>query len=128
LFLYQLKIAKFIPIYKASDSSQLPDYRPISLLPAFSKLIPQKTMYNNILYFLNSKNILFKHQYGFRSKHSTIHPIIHLINHYAKVNNSKPHKYTMSIFCDLSKSLGVINHDILIKKWGKYVVLQINDL
>ena len=90
----QLKIVKVIPIYKASDSSQLQNYRPISLLPAFSKLF-ERIKYNKVMSFLNSNNILYKHQYGFRSKHSTKNPIIHLINHCAKVNNSNTYKYTV---------------------------------
>ena len=56
---------KVIPIYKASDSSQLQNYRPISLLPPFSKLF-EIIMYNKVMSFLKSNNILYKHQYGFR--------------------------------------------------------------
>jgi len=70
----QLKFAKVIPIYKASDSSQLQNYRPISLLTAFSKLI-EKIMYYKVMSFLNSNNILYKHQYGILIKafHITSH-------------------------------------------------------
>ena len=34
-----LKIAKVVPIFKANDDSLLKNYRPASLLPAFSKLL-----------------------------------------------------------------------------------------
>ncbi len=115
----QLKVAKVIPIYKASDQSQLKNYRPISLLPAFSKIF-EKVMYNKIIAFLDSKNLFYKHQYGFRSKHSTIHPILHLINRCAESNNKNPKEHTLSIFCDLSKAFDVISHDILIKKLNYY--------
>ena len=63
-----LRIAKVIPIYKSSDPSLLKNYRPISLLPAFSKLL-EKIMYDKLMSFLVSKNIFYKHQYGFRPKH-----------------------------------------------------------
>ena len=77
-------------------------------------------MHNKIVSFLNSKNIMYKHQYRFRQKHSTIHPIIHLLNDCAKNINSCPKQYTISIFCDLSKAFDVINHKILIQKMNHY--------
>ena len=47
-----LKIAKVIPIYKSSDPSPLKNYRPISLLPAFSKLL-EKIMYDKLMSFFS---------------------------------------------------------------------------
>jgi len=66
--------------------------------------------------FIDSRNILYKHQYGFRSKHATIHPIIHLLNNCALVNNWHPKQITAMILCDLSKVFDVISHSILLKK------------
>ena len=70
--------------------------------------------------FLNSQQILYKNQYGFRPKHSTIHPLIHLLHKFAEAANSQPKKLTMSIFCDISKAFDVISHTILIKKLEYY--------
>ena len=90
-----MKIAKVIPIHKSSDPSLIKNYRPISLLPAFSKLI-EKLMYKKITCFFNSNNIFYKHQYGFREKHSTIHPIIHLLNYCAESTSNDKSNYPNS--------------------------------
>ena len=66
-----MKIAKVIPIYKSSDQCNLQNYRPVSLLSAFSKILEKKKiMYNKMMSFLDTKKILYKHQYGFRPKHT----------------------------------------------------------
>ena len=77
-------------------------------------------MYKQLLTFLDANNILFKHQYGFRPKHSTVHPIIHLLNHCAEASNKIIPEYTLAIFCDISKAFDVISHDILFKKLNTY--------
>jgi len=77
-------------------------------------------MYNKLVQFLNVNNLFFKHQYGFRAKHSTIHPILHLLNHCAEVNNKKDSEFTIAVLCDLSKAFDVISHDILLHKLNIY--------
>jgi Reverse transcriptase (RNA-dependent DNA polymerase) len=113
---YQLKIAKVVPIFKSGDPLLLDNYRPISLLSNFSKVL-EKIMCNRLTHFLTTNKILSKSQFGFRRKHSTIHPIIHLLNEITGASNSK--KYTLAIFCDLRKAFDTCDHEILVKKLNK---------
>ncbi len=63
----KLKIAKIVPVYKNGDRSLPINYRPISLLPTFSKLL-EKLMYERLMSFVNKFNFLSECQYGFRTK------------------------------------------------------------
>ena len=61
----ELKIAVVTPIYKSSDKESFSNYRPISVLTCFSKIL-EKLMYKRIVTFLDKQNILSERQYGFR--------------------------------------------------------------
>ena len=54
-----LKIAKVTPIYKAGDNSDVSNYRPISVLPCFSKIL-DRLMYNRLHKYLKENNILYE--------------------------------------------------------------------
>ena len=70
IFPEKLKIAKVVPIYKMGENTQLCNYRPISLLPAISKVI-EKIMYSQLDNFFKTQRHLYDNQYGFRTEHST---------------------------------------------------------
>ena len=70
-----MKIAKVSPIFKKSEKSILSKYRPISVLPCFSKIL-ERIMYNRLYTYLAENNILFNKQFGFRAGHSTEHVLL----------------------------------------------------
>ena len=62
-----LKYARVIPFFKASSPLEVTNYRPISLLPIFNKVI-EKLMYVRVSNFLEPLKIIFNHQFGFSEK------------------------------------------------------------
>ena len=52
IFPDELKLARVVPIFKSGDSSNINNYRPISILPFFSKIY-ERLMYNNVFNFMN---------------------------------------------------------------------------
>ena len=94
----QMKIAKIIPIHKGGDRSSMDNYRPISLLSCFSKIL-EKIVCKRLTLFLENNNLISNSQFGFRSSHSTIHPMIKFMNFVSEALNKKQH--TIAIFCDL---------------------------
>ena len=78
VFPESLKTAQVTPVHKKEDTLTISNYRPISLLSVFSKIL-EKSMYNRIYSFLCKHKLINTTQFGFRSKHSTEHALISLI-------------------------------------------------
>ena len=85
IFPDMLKIAKVIALFKAGSMEEMNNYRPISLLPVFDKII-EKLMHKQLYSFLEVHNILFKNQFGFRKKCSTAHSLIEITEKSKKVS------------------------------------------
>ena len=69
IFPTNMKIAKVIPLFKKHDPSLLSNYRPISLLPALSRVF-EKILCNQITEYFNLNNLFHEAQYGFRKNHN----------------------------------------------------------
>ena len=66
IFPDSLKIAKVTPMFKSGDKDNISNYRPISILPVFSKVL-ERIMYNRVYNHLDSKGILYEKQDLYRS-------------------------------------------------------------
>ena len=108
-----------IPIFKKGLTTKESNYRPISLLSIFEKL-----MYQRLYRFLEACELLFNLQFGFRSGHSTDHALVSL------TENIKPsldnNRFGCRVFIDLQKAFDTVNHDILISKEEHYGIRGIS--
>ena len=116
----QLKIARVIPLFKSGEQDIFTNYRPVSVLPAFSKIL-ERVMYNCLLRFFNAFKILYDNQYGFRKHHSTAYALACL---YDKISSAIENKeYIVGIFINLSKAFDTVDHHILISKLEHFFFL-----
>ena len=103
----QLKLARVVPLYKSGDKSLLSNYRPLSVLPVFSKFL-EKVVYNLLIRFFDKYEILYNNQYGFRKKHSTSLALLYLRDKITSAIDER--KHAINIFLDLSKAFDTVNH------------------
>ena len=119
IFPDEMKLAKVLPLFKSGDRSSINNYRPISLLPCFSKII-EKCMAVRLMEFINKHNILYKYQFGFRQKHSTNMALNLLVD---KITSSLDQREVfVGVSLDFRKAFDTIDFTILLNKLFKYGV------
>lgn len=118
-----LKDAKVVPIFKKGSKTEILNYRPISILPAISKIF-EKIIYKRLYSYLIKFNILTSTQYGFLPNLSTEHAIYNALSFISDCVDKK--EKVAGIFFDFSRAFDTINHDLLLHKLENYGVRGIS--
>ena len=108
-----------IPIYKGknTDQHEFVNYRPISLLPAISKVF-EKAVHKQLYDYMTNNNLFNNNQYGFRAKHSTEYAAIDLIDRI--MGQIDKNEIPFAVFMDLSKAFDTLDHKIPLQKLQYY--------
>ena len=111
----KLKLADVSPIYKKGGRSEKSNYRPVSILPAISKLY-ERFMFVQINEFMDSK--LSQFQCGFRKGYSTQYCLIRMLEKWKRCIDRKGS--CGALMTDLSKAFDCLSHELLIAKLSAY--------
>ncbi len=94
-------MAKVIPIFKKGSKLSTSNYRPISLLSNINKIF-EKIVFKRVYSFIEKHEMIYKHQYGFRKKHSTNHALVRITEQIRKALDEN--KFAFGVFVDFQKA------------------------
>lgn len=113
IFPSKLKTAKVYPKFKNGATTETSSYRPISLLPTFSKII-EKIALTRLLLHLEQNSLLTNYQHGYLKGRSTNTALIQLIENV--IDKLEEGYMVTSLYLDFSKAFDCLNHDCLLGK------------
>lgn len=108
------KLAEVIMIHKTGKpANEAASYRPISLLPAFSKLF-ERIYIKRLRQVVEERNLIPMEQFGFRGRHSTVEQLHRVTNFIEEALEKK--KYCVMAFLDVAQAFDRVHHGKLIEK------------
>ena len=111
IFPKEMKIAKITPIYKSGGKENVVNYRLISILLCFSKML-ERTMYNRLYLYLTESNLLYNKQFEFQKERFTDQAIVQIPDQIHRIFNKNI--FTIGVFIDMFKASDTVNNKILL--------------
>ena len=107
------KQAKVVPLLKKGDPLSAKNYRPVALLPIFSKIL-EKAVFMQIVEYLDKNNLLHPNHHGSRSGYSTASALIQMYDQWTQEVDDG--KMVGVMMVDLNAAFDMVDHPLLLDK------------
>ena len=110
------KIARVTAIFKSGQKNNMNNYRPISVLSVFSRLL-EKLGHDQVSHYLEAQSKFSKCQHAFLKMNNTLTAFLNITDSW--FSNVDKRKIHISVFLDHKKTFGTVDHGILLPKLSK---------
>ena len=116
-FPHSWKVSKVVPLLKKDDPLLCKNYRPVSLLPVFSKIL-ERAVFIQLVHYLEFNSLLNTNHHGGRQYHNTATALLQMYDQWLEEVERDLMVGVMMI--DLSAAFDMVDHHILVKKLELY--------
>ena len=117
------KLARVTPIFKSGSKSEANNYRPISVISVFSRIL-ERIVHDQVYEYLKVNKVLTMSQSAFQKLCSTITSLIDSTDYWYENIDHK--QLNLAIFLDLKKAFDTVDHKILLEKLRKYGIRELS--
>lgn len=117
VFPTRMQVAKVTILYKKGDKNEMANYRPVSILPVFSKGL-EKIILSRLCHFSEKHSLINNEQFGFRKHRST--ELALLEQKEFILNAFEDKQLALGVYVDFTKAFDYLNHALLLQKMERY--------
>ena len=113
--IFSKKKSNVVPVHKKVDKQVVDNYRPVSLLPIFGKIL-ERLIFNSLFEFLHENNLLNENQSGFRPSDSCEYQLLPIVHNIYESSDCNPPHDVRGVFLDISNAFDRMCHKGVIYK------------
>ena len=111
------KKSKIIPLHKKEDPLNPKNYRPVAIVPIFSKIL-ERIVFNQMIEYLAENQLIHPNHHAYRENHNTTTALIQLYDVW--LESLEDGELAGVCFLDMSAAFDIVDHPLLLKKMELY--------